>query len=343
MHARTNPFECPVCAGPAKIAHHLEDGYQKGMSFDVFHCQYCGLSYTDHVGSSAKLYDLIYRYGCRVPGYDRYHRYAETVRNVQDPLKYLADSEESYWAVARYLHSRHRTGKKKPRVIDLGCGLGYLTYALVQNGFDAIGLDISPEAVDSARNRFGEFYFCETLDSFLRRSKQPYDTILCIQMIEHIADAPSFLSGILSSLPQDGEILIATPNKSFYPPGTVWFTDLPPVHLYWYTEAAMSALADRLNCHIAFTDFSDFNSEHNVTISSLSPRYFKTPSPFFDKNCNLIALLPKESLCCRLQRRSVRELHALTHLCGLQPLGRNGIRHLGSRGRDICAVLSKSH
>jgi SAM-dependent methyltransferase len=66
------------------------------------------------------------------------------------------------------------------RVLDYGCGLGYLFEYLVRNGFDVAytGLDILPEFVSACRNKYGgaaEFVVTDALAPV----KGHYDIVFC--------------------------------------------------------------------------------------------------------------------------------------------------------------------
>ena len=65
--------------------------------------------------------------------------------------------------------------------MEVGCGLGYLTYALDKSQFNVTGIDISNKAIELAIKRFGNLYFNDTLESYLSK-KTP---------IRHMLYAPS--------------------------------------------------------------------------------------------------------------------------------------------------------
>ena len=73
---------------------------------------------------------------------------------VDNPLGYLAESEDVYWSIRESLSGLLPAFK----ILEIGSGLGYMTFALRKAGFDAIGIDISHVAVENATARFGPFY-----------------------------------------------------------------------------------------------------------------------------------------------------------------------------------------
>lgn len=61
-------------------------------------------------------------------------------------------------------------------VLDLGCGNGALTWQLKQNGFDAEGLDASPELLETARSSWPGLVFRQGDASDFQTSR-PYDVV----------------------------------------------------------------------------------------------------------------------------------------------------------------------
>jgi 2-polyprenyl-3-methyl-5-hydroxy-6-metoxy-1,4-benzoquinol methylase len=234
-----------------------QPGYRRPALFSIAQCASCGAAHALPRETSHDVYELIYARADMLPGYDRYARYARRVKRERRPLAYLAAQEDVYWAISCYLAQRDpvETGN----VLEIGCGLGYLTYAMRASGFEATGLDLSREAVARARERYGPFY--EAADAVQLAQTVPGSAGLVVmtEVIEHLPDPDAVLRAIAALLREGGEAVITTPNRSVHPPGLVWETDAPPVHLWWFTEDAMRALARRLGMQIRFLDFTPLN------------------------------------------------------------------------------------
>jgi hypothetical protein len=87
---------CPICDKQSICKYENMKGYIEGSSFDIYECGSCLASFADPLKSSAEIYNFIYRQANKIPGYIRYHRYAEMVMKVKSPLRFLADSENVY-------------------------------------------------------------------------------------------------------------------------------------------------------------------------------------------------------------------------------------------------------
>src|SRR5262245_48649662 len=60
-------------------------------------------------------------------------------------------------AVRGLLRSMH--GGRRVRLVDLGCGNGYVTAELAQGGHDVIGVDASPDGIEIAKKAYPDARF----------------------------------------------------------------------------------------------------------------------------------------------------------------------------------------
>lgn len=260
-----NVKKCPLCAHAVHIITTSAPGYQRGTDYWIYECENCLSSFAAPLESNDLLYSLIYTNIQSVPGYNRYFRYAHEVLNQQNPLEYLSRQEESYWAVAQHVVAR-KTADEELKILEVGCGMGYFSYALHQAGLNVTGVDLSATAVAWACDHYGPFYECISLHA-LHESGEKYDVIVMNQLIEHIPDVHKFIAEALALLSPKGELLLTTPNKSAYPDAQ-WETELPPVHLWWFGEKSMNCIARQHECVIDFVDFTSFYDSFAILKSS---------------------------------------------------------------------------
>ena len=106
------------------------------------------------------------------------------------------------------------------KVLDLGCGTGYGSALLADNCASVCGVDISHEAVDYARAKYaapGLSY--ETIakienGSRMRFADASFDAVISFQVIEHVADIPSYLNEVRRVLKPGGVFIVATPDRA---------------------------------------------------------------------------------------------------------------------------------
>ncbi len=246
-------MQCPLCNAPAQVVETAYPGYRAPTLYRIAGCGTCQVSFAVPTRSDEELYELIYSQSAMIPGYDRYEYYASRVRSAPDPLEFLASQEENYWAVRQACQSL----AKDAEILDVGSGLGYLPFALASAGFRATGLDLSEKAVARARRRFGDHFVVADFFDWSSRYPQRYDLVTMLELIEHVDDPHAWIEAGLRLLKPGGRLLLSTPNRSFYPMGTVWETDAPPVHLWWFSERAVQVLTRGTGVSVEFIDFSD--------------------------------------------------------------------------------------
>lgn len=197
--------KCLLCAATAKLHKQNYPGYQELETFDIYHCYSCNTSFSLPRVDASAIYDQIYRNGAKVPLYDRYWRYKDTVKTHPNPLQYLYEAEEAYWAPVTALRDKIKD-KKNARILEVGCGMGYLTYSLIKDGYNATGLDISQNAVDEAIRNFGEHYICADIFKFAEEHKDYYDIVIMTEVIEHVDSPVEFLLAGLQIVSGGGAI-----------------------------------------------------------------------------------------------------------------------------------------
>ncbi|MGE0018715.1 MAG: class I SAM-dependent methyltransferase [Draconibacterium sp.] len=248
---------CLLCGKDAHIIEAEFPGYKEPDTFAIYECPHCDTQFSYPRVETALIYELIYKNAEKVSGYDRYYKYKNAVKAYDKPLQYLAEKEEAYWVVNDVLE-QDLDKKDKLKILEVGCGMGYLTYSLMKEGFNVTGLDISQEAINDAIMCFGQYYICADVFEYAKSSKEEYDRIIFTQVFEHVEEPVKWLDILMTMLKKNGKIILTTENKSIYPPDTTWQSDLPPVHLWWFSEQSMNYIANKLNAKVSFIDFSNY-------------------------------------------------------------------------------------
>jgi len=87
-------------------------------------------------------------------------------------------------------------------------------------------------------------------------------------------------------LKENGKIIITTPNKSYFSKKSIWRTDLPPIHLFWFSKRSFKKIAEICNLNYEFVDFSNYSPyKENKFFNYLSSRFrrFTLPKPFLNE------------------------------------------------------------
>ena len=103
------------------------------------------------------------------------------------------------------------------KILDVGCGYGCLGEVIEQKNNVVFGVDISPIAIDRAKNRL--YFACladvtkpETLPTEIKEEK--FDIVVLADIIEHIYAPRELLENVKTFLKDDGMLLISVPNAA---------------------------------------------------------------------------------------------------------------------------------
>ncbi|WKK66417.1 class I SAM-dependent methyltransferase [Lutimonas zeaxanthinifaciens] len=291
---------------------------------------------------ASEIYDSIYMNGHEVPGYSRYWRYFSNIKSKKDPLEYLARSNEAYWAVKQALAQIVKE-KSKVKILEIGSGLGYLTYALKMEGYDIHGMDVSSKAVKKARENFGNLYLDADLFDHAKSHRGQYDVAILTEVIEHVNLPVQFIKAISELINDSGFIIVTTPNRSIAPETVVYDTESPPVHHWWLSENSMEHIGNQLNLTTSFVDFSEFY-EKKPTIYNIQRARQRKRAAILDKDGKLLRK-SKSGSNSRL-KDSLKKIDALwipvrKLSVSLKSMMSDEKVVCGKRGEFLCAVYQK--
>jgi 2-polyprenyl-3-methyl-5-hydroxy-6-metoxy-1,4-benzoquinol methylase len=129
------------------------------------------------------------------------------------------------------------------RVVDIGCGSGQLVRCLIDDGYDAAGIDVSPEQVALAREaglrtvRHGDY-----LD-LLRDSRGELAAVTATDVLEHLTkpEVLAAFDAVAGSLRPGGRFIARVPNAASPFGGHIRYGDF--THETWFTAASVRQLA----------------------------------------------------------------------------------------------------
>ena len=181
---------CTLCKSQAYRTYEGMSGYIVGTKYDVYECSNCSSSFVDPMSNLKEEYDLIY--GKDTTQETKYYYYlANGVKKLWNPLADLANYSAIFWGVVKAIKDNNI--EKGSKILEVGSGLGYFTYAFNKAGYDCDGLDYSDTATDFANNFFGKRYSQGTIESFSESHKEKYDVVIATEVIEHIVDPTLFV------------------------------------------------------------------------------------------------------------------------------------------------------
>lgn len=105
-------------------------------------------------------------------------------------------------------------------VLDVGCGGGIFSLALAQAGATVTGIDVSHSALATATAEAKkqalpvEFHCYDTSAYLASKHKQEYALVVCMEMLEHVADPQAEINALAKLVVPGGDLIIATINKT---------------------------------------------------------------------------------------------------------------------------------
>lgn len=105
------------------------------------------------------------------------------------------------------------------RLLDIGCGGGLLSEPMCRLGFQVTGVDASERNIGTASTHAAEQgliidYRCATAEQLLAEQTQPFDVILNMEVIEHVADPGAYLRSCAQLMAPGGIMIVATLNRT---------------------------------------------------------------------------------------------------------------------------------
>jgi 2-polyprenyl-6-hydroxyphenyl methylase/3-demethylubiquinone-9 3-methyltransferase len=105
------------------------------------------------------------------------------------------------------------------RLLDIGCGGGLLSEPMTRLGFAVTGVDASERniktaAAHAAGQGLAIDYRASTAEDLLAAGERPFDVILNMEVIEHVADPAAYLQDCARLLKPGGLMIVATLNRT---------------------------------------------------------------------------------------------------------------------------------
>ncbi len=112
---------------------------------------------------------------------------------------------------AELIASRSITGGKK--ILDVGCGYGFLLNEMQSRGWDVKGLEVSKTGRDYTRSKWSFQVYSQPLET-LELPENTFDVVTLLYVIEHVFDPLKLLLKINRILKPGGLVLLRWPHTT---------------------------------------------------------------------------------------------------------------------------------
>jgi len=129
------------------------------------------------------------------------------------------ESDAFFEQALRYPDIAQVTSRLQPkRLLDVGCGSGYLAKLLKEGvpGLVVHGVDISSVALERARHHVDQVWQVDLDKNDLPVSSEQYDTVTCIEVLEHLYDPDHAIGEIARVLASGGCAVVTVPNLAYW-------------------------------------------------------------------------------------------------------------------------------
>ena len=104
------------------------------------------------------------------------------------------------------------------RLLDIGCGGGLIAEPMARLGADVVAIDASATNIGIARAHAAEsglaIDYRAAAAEALAEAGERFDAVLCLEVVEHVADRPAFLTTTASLVAPGGALIASTINRT---------------------------------------------------------------------------------------------------------------------------------
>ena len=147
-------------------------------------------------------------------------------------IAHFDDHAVDWWDLTGPLKARHdinpirlqyienRIGIAGKSCLDVGCGGGRFSESLARSGGYVTGIDMTDSALHAAREHRKNTsekvtYRRITVEALLEETQNHFDSITCMELLEHVPRPSSVLSAGAQLLKPGGNMFIATVNRTW--------------------------------------------------------------------------------------------------------------------------------
>jgi len=145
------------------------------------------------------------------------------------------------------LERRHLDPRSRGRLLDVGCGDGSFLYRMQQQGWQVTGIDLDPQAIAAARQRYGlELVVGDLLSPLCAPGL--FAAVTMSHGMRHLLDPRETLNEVLRIIRPAGFLVLVPPNPDsmgHQRHGAHWFGLDPPRHLHLFPPATLRALVEQ--------------------------------------------------------------------------------------------------
>ena len=136
--------------------------------------------------------------------------------------RFTPECEREIWYEHYHRYALAARWCANTRTLDAACGEGYGSAMLAQSAASVEGVDISPQAIAHAQQRYGDLQgvgFQVADCTSLPFGNNEFDRVVSFETLEHLAAHDELLAEFRRVLKPDGYLILSSPDKATYSDG----------------------------------------------------------------------------------------------------------------------------
>jgi len=128
------------------------------------------------------------------------------------------------------------------RVLDIGCGAGFISNAMAEKKWQVCGIDLSESSLEVAKkfDRSRQVQYLKGDAHALPFEDSLFDIVMCLDVLEHVSDPAKAIKEAARVLKPSGIFFFHTMNRNLISyfvalKGVEWFVKNTPRHLHVYS------------------------------------------------------------------------------------------------------------
>lgn len=235
-------FACGLCESMNfSIIFTQKDRYEQQVSLAV--CNRCGLRQLNPRKDDDELKDFYTSQFYSMYGMDeKKQNKPKWIQRKVSIAKGLLDSAEAHRSL------------EGSRLLDIGCGHGFLIKLAEQRGCLVSGIEASEKQAQELKAA-GFNVFAGTFQQYFAENRDLFEIITLSHVLEHVAMPREFLKDIRQLLKPDGLLVIEVPNIGWQSVHGKYPGSTHSAHIYYFTEKTLQALLEVAGLEVLSTSY----------------------------------------------------------------------------------------
>jgi SAM-dependent methyltransferase len=168
----------------------------------------------------------------------------------------LGNSAHEYLLGPVFAYLDEHLGGRRGRVLDLGCGNGYVSSRLAAAGHTVVGVDVSADGIEQGRAAHpGVVFHVASIydEGVAEKIGRDFDAVIALEVVEHLFYPKLLFERTRTLLRADGRLIASTPYHGYWKNLAIslvggwdrhWGVDWDGGHIKFFSPRSLRAMAE---------------------------------------------------------------------------------------------------